>query len=292
MMRLVPRQSAGSRVHGGNRPRRWRVTIVLGITTCVLAIEGGAQASVQQSPVGPSAKLIQRGRELFTIGCSSCHGLNGQGLRAPNGSARGPSLKKAGEAGAYYYLQTGRMPLANAEDEPIRQDPSYSQPDIRALVAFVGSLDHGPRVPDINILKGDLAKGGELFRANCAACHSASGAGGALSYGRAAPSLAQAQPRVIGAAVRTGPGQMPQFDEKTISPKELNSIARYVEYLRHPKDPGGLALGRIGPIPEGFRDLGVRHGRAAPDRCMDRQAQPSRVRGGDNRRGRVMSSER
>ena len=57
---------------------------------------------------------------------------------------------------------------------------------------------------------------------------------------------------MIGAAVRTGPGQMPQFDEKTISSKELNSIARYVEYLRHPKDPGGLALGRIGPIPEGF----------------------------------------
>ena len=32
----------------------------------------------------------------------------------------------------------------------------------------------------------------------------------------------------------------------------MNSIVRYVEYLHDPDDPGGLSLGRIGPIPEGF----------------------------------------
>ena len=30
------------------------------------------------------------------------------------------------------------------------------------------------------------------------------------------------------------------------------SIVRYVEYLRDPEDRGGLGLGHLGPIPEGF----------------------------------------
>ncbi len=55
-----------------------------------------------------------------------------------------------------------------------------------------------------------------------------------------------------GSAVRVGPGQMPQFDQHVFDAKQLDSIARYVVYLHKPKDPGGLSLGRIGPIPEGF----------------------------------------
>jgi len=45
---------------------------------------------------------------------------------------------------------------------------------------------------------------------------------------------------------------MPQFGPDIIPPDDLNSIARYVEYLEEPDDRGGLALGRLGPIPEGF----------------------------------------
>lgn len=233
-------------------PRLLAVTAALGITACVMVAQGGAQASVQQAPAQASGALVDRGRQLFLPGCSSCHGVNGQGLRAPDGSLRGPSLKKSGEAGAYYYLHTGRMPLGNSEDEPKRHKPAYNNADMEALVAFVGSLGNGPKIPGIRVQEGNLADGGELFRANCAACHSASGAGGALSYGRAAPSLAQAKPLEIGSAVRTGPGQMPGFGTKVYDTKQLDSIVRYVDYLRKPKDPGGLSLGRIGPIPEGF----------------------------------------
>lgn len=240
----------GSRLR--QRPRLIAVVVAVAITAGVLAVQGGAQASVQQGSAQPSSGLVQKGRELYLPGCSGCHGVNGQGLRAPNGSLRGPSLKNSGEAAAYYYLHTGRMPLGNSEDEPKRHKPAYNEVDMEALVAFVGSLGNGPKIPDVVVQDGDLADGGELFRGNCAACHSASGAGGALSYGRAAPSLAQAQPLEVGSAVRVGPGQMPKFDQRTFDAKELDSIARYVEYLRKPKDPGGLSLGRIGPIPEGF----------------------------------------
>ena len=45
---------------------------------------------------------------------------------------------------------------------------------------------------------------------------------------------------------------MPKFSERAITPRELNSIVRYVEYAKHPDDRGGWALGELGPVPEGM----------------------------------------
>jgi ubiquinol-cytochrome c reductase cytochrome c subunit len=201
---------------------------------------------------GADQELLARGAELYTTGCSSCHGPDGRGEDAPDGSVRGPSLEDAGEATAYYYLSTGRMPLANSEEQPERKPPAYDRDEIDALVAYVASLGDGPPLPDVDVEGADLAGGGQIFRANCQACHSASGSGGALSYGRAAPRLASATPEEIGAAVRAGPGQMPAFGPETITQTQLDDLAAYVRYLRDPEDPGGLPIGRTGPIPEGF----------------------------------------
>jgi ubiquinol-cytochrome c reductase cytochrome c subunit len=205
-------------------------------------------------PTAEEAELLARGRELYVTGCSSCHGPDGGGEDAPDGSARGPSLESAGEATAYYYLATGRMPLANSEEQPIRKEPAYDEDEIEALVAYVAALGdgEGPRLPDLDLEGADLAQGGEIFRGNCQACHSASGSGGALSYGDAAPRLAPAEPLEIGAAVRAGPGEMPVFGPETISDNQLNDLVRYVDYLDDPDDPGGVPIGRTGPIPEGF----------------------------------------
>jgi ubiquinol-cytochrome c reductase cytochrome c subunit len=198
------------------------------------------------------AALVEQGRELYLTGCSSCHGVDGDGVDAPDGSVRGPTLEEAGAASAYYMLTTGRMPLASSEDLPVRKDPAYDEAEIDALIAFVTTLGDGPPVPDVDVAAGALAEGGELYRANCQACHSASGAGGALSYGRAAPALSESTPTQVGAAIRSGPGQMPVFGPDTLSREDVDSIARYVRYLEEPDDRGGLALGRLGPIPEGF----------------------------------------
>jgi ubiquinol-cytochrome c reductase cytochrome c subunit len=195
--------------------------------------------------------LVDRGRELYLTGCSGCHGATGEGV-SRDGRPRGPSLRDAGEAGAYYYLTTGRMPLANSDEQPLRKRPAYSDDDIDALVAYVGSLGAGPDVPEVDLDGADLAAGGVVYRANCQPCHSASGSGGALSYGRAAPSLHPATPTQAAAAIRIGPGEMPVFGDDVVSDQELDDVVRYVEYLRDPEDPGGLPIGRVGPIPEGF----------------------------------------
>lgn len=193
-----------------------------------------------------------RGRTLYLQGCASCHGVDGGGSRAPDGSQRGPSLLRSGEAAAFYYLSTGRMPLANTGEQPTRKDPAYPPGDIEALVDFVASLGDGPALPDVDLADVDLAEGGVIYRSNCQACHSASAAGGALSYGRAAPPLAPADPSEIAAAVRAGPGQMPVFGPDELSGEQLDDLIAYTEYLGAPEDPGGLPIGRLGPIPEGF----------------------------------------
>jgi ubiquinol-cytochrome c reductase cytochrome c subunit len=195
---------------------------------------------------------IEDGRQLYLTGCASCHGPAGEGTADPDGELRGPSLRRSGEAAAYYYLSTGRMPLDNSRDQPQRKRPAYTKEQIEALVAYVGSLGQGPELPRLDLAGADVAKGGMLYRGNCAPCHSAAGAGGALSYGRAAPQLRSAEPAQVAAAVRSGPGQMPVFGAEPLSTEDLADIIAYVRYLENPDDPGGVPLGRIGPIPEGL----------------------------------------
>lgn len=232
--------------------RRLPVSLVA-MAACVgLTVGVTLAVTTLQRPADAQAGLVNQGRDLYRTGCISCHGTDGGGVKGPSGDVRGPSVKEAGEAGAYYQLSTGRMPLANSSDNPVRKPPAYTPPEIRALVAYVASLGNGPRLPEVEIKGADLAAGGEIFRANCQACHSASASGGALSYGRAAPALHQATPKQIGAAVRSGPGQMPVFGEAEIDAHQLDQLAAYVRYLRRPEDPGGFPIGRIGPIPEGF----------------------------------------
>ncbi len=214
--------------------------VALLVAVAAALVVGPARAQEgDDAPDGPA---------LYLEGCSSCHGVGGEGV-----DGRGPSLRGAGEAGAYYYLSTGRMPLSNSEEQPRRKPPVYDEAEIAALVAHVAGLGDGPTRPDVaGIDAADLAAGGELYRDNCQACHSASGSGGALSYGRAAPALAPATPDEVAAAVRTGPGEMPVFGADVLDDGEVAEIARYVEHLDDPADPGGLPIGRTGPIPEGF----------------------------------------
>jgi ubiquinol-cytochrome c reductase cytochrome c subunit len=66
------------------------------------------------------------------------------------------------------------------------------------------------------------------------------------------PTLLDATPRQVFEAARTGPYVMPRFGQAQLSDQELTSIARYVQYAKHPENPGGWALFNVGPVPEGM----------------------------------------
>jgi ubiquinol-cytochrome c reductase cytochrome c subunit len=189
---------------------------------------------------------VQAGLELYRTACVSCHGVDGRGTE------RFPPIDRAGEATAWFYLHTGRMPLANDQGQAPRKERAFTEREIEQLVAYVKTLGPGPELPSVDVAGADEAAGGEVYRANCAACHAATGIGGALSRGNFAPSLDAATPLEVAAAVRVGPGQMPVFADDVITPEQLDGVAAYVRLLQRGQNPGGAPIGRSGPIAEGF----------------------------------------
>lgn len=187
----------------------------------------------------------QRGRELYLTGCQSCHGVDARGIQ---GAA--PTLHGVGAASADFYLSTGRMPLDDPRSQPDRTEPAYDRKSIDDVVAYIGSLG-GPSIPKVDVARASLSEGQKLFTENCAACHQVAGRGGVMS-GAFVPTLLQATPRQIVEAVRVGPYVMPRFSEAQLSNGELASIARYIQYAKHPENPGGWALFDVGPVPEGM----------------------------------------
>jgi ubiquinol-cytochrome c reductase cytochrome c subunit len=193
--------------------------------------------------VVPSAAAS--GRDLYLEGCASCHGMDARGIHG-----KGPDLHGAGAAAADFYLSTGRMPLAESTDQPLRSDPAYPRGQIDELVAYIGSLG-GPPVPEVHPERGNLRRGLELFSQNCAGCHHMSGSGGIVTNA-VAPELWKATPTQVAEAVRVGPYVMPHFGPQQIDANELDSLVRYVELTKQPDDRGGWALGHVGPVPEGM----------------------------------------
>ena len=51
---------------------------------------------------------------------------------------------------------------------------------------------------------------------------------------------------------------MPRFGPGTLSPSQVDDIVGYVvKNIQHPYSPGGLSLGGVGPVAEGFVGLFV-----------------------------------
>jgi ubiquinol-cytochrome c reductase cytochrome c subunit len=233
--------------------RRLSSTVALGLTLVVVGIgyaaiaaaatpHREAQASSQNDPVE-----LRAGRRIYEEGCMACHGTNLQGV--PN---RGPSLLGVGQAAAYFQVITGRMPAKRQEAQIPAKPPQYDAAGAEQVAAYVESVGGGPVIPQGDLHDGDLAEGGELFRLNCASCHNFAGRGGALSAGKAAPSLSDASDEVIYAAMLSGPQNMPVFSDNQLSPDQKRAIINYVQTLKQTKDPGGSGIGRLGPVPEGL----------------------------------------
>jgi ubiquinol-cytochrome c reductase cytochrome c subunit len=142
------------------------------------------------------------------------------------------------------------MPLDKPGDQPLRSHPEFTDAEIDAIVAYIGSLG-GPAVPEVDPASGDLGEGMRLYSLYCAGCHQIGIRGGVVTDAFA-PDLGPATATEIAEAVRIGPYVMPVFDENLVDPQELNSIIRYVQFAQEPDNRGGWGIGNIGPIPEGM----------------------------------------
>ncbi len=166
------------------------------------------------APAQDSTQVAQ-GHTLFIQSCSTCHGLDAQGTKPT----------------------------------------TFTQQQIYDIAAYVASLGGGPAIPPASAVSSegaDTALGSELFSSSCAQCHGFAGAGGALTYGKSAPSLNAATPTQIYEAMLTGPEAMPVFGDGTITPAEKKDIIAYITATRSETNPGGFSLGRTGKTTEGL----------------------------------------
>jgi ubiquinol-cytochrome c reductase cytochrome c subunit len=205
-----------------------------------------------------SSRDVEAGRQLFLIGCASCHGKNATGILTKEGGNYGPSLIGVGAASVDFQVGTGRMPMAQSGPQAPRKDPEYTEEETRQLAAYVASLGPGPAVPEAEYLDwraastADVKEGGEFFRTNCTACHNSVGAGGALPNGRYAPDIRGVDAKHIYEAMLTGPQQMPLFSDAVITPEDKRNVIAYVKTLENQPDYGGLAGGGYGPVVDGM----------------------------------------
>lgn len=141
------------------------------------------------------------------------------------------------------------MPLPEPDAPTIRKPPAFDDDEIAQIVAYIDTLGPGPDIPTVDVSNDALAEGSELFASNCAACHGATANGGAVGGNAFAPSLYASEPLDVAEATLVGPGEMPRF---AFTDDERNAIVSYVVYLQNARDPGGLDIGGVGPVPEGF----------------------------------------
>ncbi|GJF24129.1 c-type cytochrome [Streptomyces flaveolus] len=236
--------------------RRRHPLAALVVLLLALACTGGlyaafAPASKAQADESAQSLAIDEGKKLYAVGCASCHGTGGQG------TTDGPSLVGVGAAAVDFQVATGRMP-AQQPGAQIPDKPNlYSQAEIDQLAAYIASLGAGPAIPTEEKYGpegADIAKGGELFRTNCAQCHNFTGKGGALTHGKYAPSLEGVDPKHIYEAMQTGPQNMPSFPDTTMSEQNKKDIIAYLNAVNGDEtvSPGGLSLGGLGPVSEGL----------------------------------------
>jgi len=214
----------------------------------------GTGYSTVSAAVSPDREVVRTqeqidlGKKIFLANCASCHGKNAEGTE------NGPNLIGVGEASVDFQVSTGRMPGAASGPQLEVKPVQFTEEQIAAIAAYVGSRGVGPEIPTADMLEanGDTARGGELFRINCAMCHNAAGAGGALTEGKWAPSLDGVSALHVYEAMLTGPQNMPVFNDANLTPSDKKDIITYLNYIETNPSAGGYELAGLGPVAEGL----------------------------------------
>jgi ubiquinol-cytochrome c reductase cytochrome c subunit len=276
----VHRLRSAFRRHIGSSLRRRLLAgplAVLAIGAAGFGLFAGLGSSTSAAPaaVSTDSSTILAGEAAYNLHCSSCHGVAG------SGTTRAPALTLVGAAAADFYLSTGRMPLNNPHDEPLRHHPFFTPGVIKQIVSYIaalpkitGTAGEGPGIPSVlplcsgseasnpNNIEAQqkagtancvtLSFGQETYSLNCAQCHQIAGRGGLLSKGNVIPTLQNANLIQTAEAMRIGPGSMPKFGNEQLTEVQVSAIAHYVHYLQRPNHDGGLTISGFGPVAEGF----------------------------------------
>lgn len=145
---------------------------LLGCAAAFSLVSAGS-AIAQEHSYAPSD--IENGRGLYQANCLGCHGNNGDSVEGANlGSGR--FRRASSDEDLIALIRTG------IPETLMIPRPQFSYGDLRALVAFLRSMQTGGALTaqdaeEVEI--GDAKKGEELFfgSAECSSCHGVNGGG-------------------------------------------------------------------------------------------------------------------
>ncbi|GAA3648462.1 c-type cytochrome [Microbacterium marinilacus] len=240
----MSRQSKGRR-----SPLAAAALIGIGLLLTGGVYAGATAAVAATEPTAAQSTLtVDDGEKLFQANCATCHGLDLQG------TDNGPSLYGVGALAVEFQVSTGRMPMQRQDVQAPQKPVQFTEEQILAMADFVQSVAPGPDIPDEHYLdgEGDVSRGAELFRINCAMCHNVAAAGGALTEGKYAPDIQDTSAQHIWAAMVTGPQNMPVFNDMNLTPEDKRDIISALLYQQNQPAPGGFTLGSLGPVSEGL----------------------------------------
>jgi len=207
-----------------------------------LALSGIALLTASGCGVAQSGS-VDRGRQLFTSKCASCHALKDAGS---TGALQGPDLDaafaQARASGMDSDTIAGVVKAQVENPRPSTDNPSVSMPaelvtgeDLEDVASYVASVAgapgiKGPQLPD--------DPGATVFANNqCSGCHTLEAAGAAGTTG---PDLDDVIPKMSAAEVKQSivdpsakiaqgyADVMPQNFGQLISPPELDALVQFL----------------------------------------------------------------
>ena len=151
----------------------WLLTIVVNV-----AAQRGGVFPAQQRPPGDPA-LIEKGRALYSIVCTACHGADLRG-----GQLNGPNLLRSQVALADQQGELIVPIIQGSRAEKGMPAIPMSPDDGKAVAEYIHSvlatirnqgMPPATEAPPPDALVGDAAAGEAYFKTTCSSCHSPTG---------------------------------------------------------------------------------------------------------------------
>ncbi|MGI8574492.1 MAG: c-type cytochrome [Egibacteraceae bacterium] len=226
----------------------WLLVAVVAVVFATGALAQESQESQETEGEGEDAN-VGLGAELYAVNCAQCHGSEGQGGVTQQGQDV-PALVGRDEVTLAYIdlvLQTGRMPPnPSAPFDNQYRNVIFDESERAALVAFADqALGIEGRVEPVG--EGVAGRGQDVYAANCAACHGATGDGGVAGGGSWTPNVSQYGSETLAQAIRIGPFEMPAFGPDQITDQEVADVAAFLEEVQS-EEGTPLGLVELNPV--------------------------------------------
>jgi len=174
-----------------------------------------------------------RGEDLFKKQCGRCHTLAAAetaGVAGPNLDAAFSAVRAQGfEESSIQQLVAGQIKFPVTEPStgaPGMPANLVTGDDVDAVAAYVASVAGKPGAAPPPPGDGQAAGGKDVFKTNCAGCHTLADAG---TTGTVGPNLDRSKPAkaLVVDRVTNGKGAMPPF-KTTLTGAQIQAVADYV----------------------------------------------------------------